>query len=147
MVLEIDLKPTSKKLKQFGGIACLALLLIAGWIYWQGSIFWTELSPQARSLTPPILATLGILSGLFSLVAPLANRPLYVALTLLSFPIGFVLSHVLLALIFYGLLTPVGLFFRIVGRDPLERRFDPEATSYWTNYTRVKDKKSYFSQF
>lgn len=41
------------------------------------------------------------------------------------------LSPVVLALIYFGVVTPVGLLRRAFGTDPLARRFDPEARSYW----------------
>ena len=82
-----------------------------------------------------------------SLLAPAANRPLYVALVLITYPIGVVLSHVLLAVVFFGVITPVGLFFRLVGRDPLRRRFDPQAESYWVPYRPPDSMERYFRQF
>lgn len=37
----------------------------------------------------------------------------------------------LMLLIFYGLFLPVGLIFRLFGRDPLDKRPDPTMSSYW----------------
>ena len=60
---------------------------------------------------------------------------------------GQVLSHVVLAVLFYGLLTPIALFFRLIGRDPLKRRWEPEQKSYWVDLPEAFDKKDYFRQF
>ena len=49
--------------------------------------------------------------------------------------------------LFFFMLTPVGLFFRLTGKDPLHRRFDPEASSYWTDPRPRRGKESYFRQF
>ena len=49
----------------------------------------------------------------------------------IAWPIGMVVATVLLAVIYYGLFTPVALIFRLTGRDKLERKLLPEATSYW----------------
>ena len=38
----------------------------------------------------------------------------------LAFPIGWTVSQVMLALMFFGLFTPIGLVFRLIGRDPLQ---------------------------
>ena len=38
----------------------------------------------------------------------------------LAFPIGWTVSQVILAVMFYGLFTPIGLVFRLIGRDPLQ---------------------------
>ena len=49
----------------------------------------------------------------------------------LTMPIGMVVSRVLLGALFSGLFTPVGLFFKLIGRDALARRYAPEQASYW----------------
>ena len=46
------------------------------------------------------------------------------------FPIGWVVSHLLLGVVYFLVLTPIGLTLRALGRDPLERRFDQSASSY-----------------
>jgi Saxitoxin biosynthesis operon protein SxtJ len=145
-MIELDLRPDASKLRQFGGIAFVALGLLAAWSYWKSSLFGIELG-ASRLGWVGVLSALGAFSGLMSLLAPGANRPLYVALTIASFPIGYVLSHVALAIIFYLVLTPLGLVFRLLGRDPLERRFEPEAETYWVARTKKRDKECYFSQF
>ncbi len=47
-------------------------------------------------------------------------------------PIGWTISHVPIAALYYLVVTPIGLAMRPFGRDPLARRFDPDAQSYWT---------------
>ncbi len=42
-----------------------------------------------------------------------------------------VLSPLLIIVLFYGVVTPVGLVMRAVGKDPLRLRRDPQASSYW----------------
>ncbi len=93
------------------------------------------------------LVAIGILSGLFSLLAPRANLPLYVGTTLFAFPIGFVLSYVILGTLFYLVITPVGLLVRLAGRDPMGRRFARDASSYWVDARSARSKESYFKQF
>ena len=73
-------------------------------------------------------------------------RAVYRALTLLTFPIGWVISHVLLALVYYLLLTPIGLLLRATGRDPLQRRLDPEAETYWIEREGDRPANTYFRQ-
>ena len=48
-------------------------------------------------------------------------RLIYVGWMVLAFPIGWTVSQVMLALMFFGLFTPIGLVFRLIGRDPLQR--------------------------
>jgi hypothetical protein len=40
-------------------------------------------------------------------------------------------SPVVLAVMFYLLVAPIGLLWRVLGKDPLRLRFDPRAASYW----------------
>jgi hypothetical protein len=64
-----------------------------------------------------------------------------------AYPIGWVMSHVLLGIIYYGLFTPVGRLMRLFGYDPMERRFDGAAASYWVEREPIRDPSSYFRQF
>ena len=77
----------------------------------------------------------------------LSNKTRARSLTAVSLPIGFVVSHIVMAVMFYVILTPVGLVFRLIGRDPLQRRFDRQAASYWVPRERVTDPRRYYRQF
>ena len=131
MLVSLQLRPSDRQLRQFGWIAAAALPALA--------FLWD------RGLLP--LLALGVVSLLFALVWPAGNRPLFIAMSLVSYPIGFVVSHVALAIFFFGILTPVGLLFRLLGRDPLARRFEPDRPSYWVELPKITSKKDYFKQF
>ena len=92
-------------------------------------------------------AALGTIAALFSLVAPRANRVLYVGLTLLAFPIGFVLSYVIMGTLFFLIIGPIAVLFRLLGRDPMQRGYDPKASTYWLKAPQARDKESYFHQY
>ncbi len=66
---------------------------------------------------------------------------------MLAFPIGWVISHVILALVFYGLFTPLALVFRLIGRDALVLRRSPSARGYWQPRPQVTDPRRYLKQF
>ncbi len=68
-------------------------------------------------------------------------------LSVVAFPIGFVVSHVVLAVLFFGILTPVGLTLRLLGRDLLDRGFEREKKSYWVDLPQSIQKRDYFRQF
>ena len=63
-----------------------------------------------------------------------------------TYPVGFVISHVVLALVYFLVLTPIGLTMRLFGHDPLSRKFDPGARSYWKPRHETKPTESYFNQ-
>lgn len=73
-------------------------------------------------------------AGLFLVVALAAPRilsPLNRVWTALGIAIGRVTNPVITAVIFFLIFTPVGFVMRMMGSDPLRRRLDQEATSYW----------------
>jgi hypothetical protein len=145
-MIEIDWQPDERTLRQFGGIAFVGFLLIAILAWKEWLVFSFGLG-SARTLVAGAFAGLGVLSGLFSLVAPRANKPIFLGLTLLSYPIGFVLSYVIMGFLFFGLIMPLGLVFRLIGKDPLNRRFDRAAATYWSDPRPRRGKESYFRQF
>jgi hypothetical protein len=64
-----------------------------------------------------------------------------------TLPIGFVISLILMSVFYFGLITPVGLVFRLIGRDVLSRKFDPKASSYWVPHEQASKPERYFQQF
>ncbi len=81
-------------------------------------------------------------------VIPSFMRLVFVGMSYLAWPIGFVVSHVVLAAVYYLVLTPIGLLMRVFGYDPMARRFDREAASYWhERATAGSEAKRYFRQF
>lgn len=46
-----------------------------------------------------------------------------------------VVSPLVLGLIFFAVFAPVGIFMRLIGRDAMNRAWDPAAKSYWTDRT------------
>lgn len=145
-MIELDLSPDRRKLRQFGWLALLLLSALAGWAYWRGHLIGLDLGDRAESIATT-LGTVGGISGLFSLVWPTGNRVLYTILTLVAYPIGTVIGYTILLILFYLFLTPVGLFFRATGRDALHRRLDPSAATYWVEHRTPADLSRYFRQF
>jgi len=145
-MVEIDWNPDDRTLRQFGWIALAGFGFIAVIAWYEKLVFAMGLG-AARPWVAGIAAALAVLSALFSLVAPQANRPIFVGLAVLTFPIGFVLSYVIMGTLFYGLFAPVAILFRLTGRDPMHRRYDPDARSYWSDARPPRSAASYFRQY
>jgi hypothetical protein len=145
-LIEIDWRPPRRTLRQFGLVALVGFGGLAACAWFERLVFTFGLG-AARPWVAGGLAALGLLAAACSLVRPEANRPLYVGLSLAAWPIGFVVSHLILAAIFYGVILPVGLGLRLAGRDPLARRFDRGAGSYWVEARPERPRSSYFKQF
>jgi hypothetical protein len=134
---DISLKPDSKTLQRFAGIC---LLFFGTLTVWQG------LFRENMGLALLFSAVaLGV--GLTGLIWPQAVRPVYVGWMIAAFPVGWTLSLLLLAILFYGVFTPMAVLFRLAGRDALCRRPDPDRNSYWTMKPAAADPVSYFRQF
>jgi len=145
-LVEINFNPDTKTLRQFGVIAFIGFGILAALAYYERLIFSFGLG-DARMTVVAIFAAIGSVALLFSLVAPKANRILYVGLTLLAFPIGFVLSYVIMGTLFFLIIGPIAVFFRLFGKDPLHRTYEPSAPTYWQPAKPARDKESYFHQY
>ncbi|MGI9239766.1 MAG: SxtJ family membrane protein [Verrucomicrobiales bacterium] len=91
------------------------------------------------------LSALGVI-GTYYLV-PAWRRPIFTAWLALVFPLGWLLSHLLLSLVFYCVVFPIGLMLRVFRYDPLRRRLDPTAVSYWLKRDPPAAPKRYFRQY
>jgi hypothetical protein len=54
---------------------------------------------------------------------------------------------VALAVLYYLVFTPVAVAFRLMGRDALDRKFDPQAASYWEAHNPDRGAAGYLRQF
>ena len=145
-MIEINLRPDEATLRQFGWIALVGFAFLAAIAWFEVLIFAFGLG-EARPIVAGVFAGLAVVSALFSLAYPKANLPIYVGLTIVSYPIGFVLSYVIMGTLFYVLISPVAIFFKLTGRDAMNRRFDPEATTYWVDPRPSRGPESYFKQY
>jgi len=73
-------------------------------------------------------------------------RRVYVGLSYATYPIGYAVSTLVLVLLYYATLTPLGLILRVCRYDPLHRRSDPAAPSYWRKRSGPRRPESYFRQ-
>lgn len=137
-IVEINWQPTRTDLRVFGGGLAVFCAVIGVLLYRGDGRF---------GIVEGLLAGTAGLAVVISLFAPQSLRPVYFAFVVVAFPIGWVLSHVLLAVVFYGVFTPIGLVMRLLGRDPMQRRFDSQADSYWAPHDPPKSPEDYFRQF
>jgi Saxitoxin biosynthesis operon protein SxtJ len=129
--------PTSQRtLRQFGGLWLLFFGALASWQ-------WFVRGHQGPAV---VLGGVGAVIGALGLLRPEVIRPLFAGLTLLTFPIGWVVSRLLLAVLFYGVFTPVGAFFRLIGRDALSVRPRGDQKTYWVHKPTASDVRSYLRQ-
>jgi hypothetical protein len=81
---------------------------------------------------PARIWALGIGLGLIILavIAPRSLKQTHRVWMRIGHALGWVNTRVLLGVIYYGLLTPMGITMRLFGWDPMRLRFEPKRTSY-----------------
>lgn len=137
-MIEINWNPKKKELRTFGiaALAAAALLSLLLYLLKHPAIHWIV-----------IINSLGIIVFLCSLVSARVTRIIYLGMTLLTYPIGFAISFLILAAFYFLIITPVGFVFRLTGKDPLLRNFDHSAKSYWLKRQPPDKLERYYHQF
>ena len=136
-LLEINRNPSRRDLAWFGVVLMLFLAVVGAMI---GRALHSDV---ARN----VLWGAGIVFAIAYYAVPPLRRPMFVGWMYAAYPIGWGVSHVLLGLVYFGVVTPIGLLMRAVGHDPMARRFDRSAPTYWIARKPVTDVKRYFRQF
>ena len=132
---DVTRPPTPKALRQF---SALCIVVFGGLWAWKAA------HGQAGRASV-ILAIAGGVVGVLGLVRPPFVRWIYTAWMAVAFPIGWVVSRAMLAILFYLVITPIALIFRLSGRDVLRLRRRREE-SYWTPKPRATSADTYFRQ-
>jgi hypothetical protein len=68
-------------------------------------------------------------------------------LTIITFPIGVVVGEVVMMAIYFAVFLPIGMIFRLMRRDALERGIDKSAPTYWQPKKQPAKVDSYFRQW
>lgn len=137
-LIKLNTNPTHRELRQFAGIWLPAAMTVLAWI--------AESKFDSPRVAIGILAVAGALA-ILGLIWPAVVRVVWIAWMVAAFPIGWVVSHLLLVGIYYLCITPIGLMLRLFGIDPMQRKFDHTSKTYWVAREPNTDKSSYFKQF
>lgn len=114
-----DIRATTKEARKFGLTIGLFLLALSGFLFWKG-----RPSSQAVALAGGAFALLG-------LAAPILLKPIYKVWMTFAVVMGFIMTRVILSVLFYAIFTPVSVVARLLGRDLLGERLDDGAATYW----------------
>jgi hypothetical protein len=131
-----QLKTGDRDLRMFG-------LVVGGVFVALGLLFWL----RHKAHYPWLLAPGGLLVVLGA-VWPRTLKEVYLAWMSLAFVLGFVISHVILTVFFFLVITPIGLIARCFGKDFLSLKLDRRAATYWIQRERkAKSTAEYERQF
>jgi hypothetical protein len=130
------IKETKKELRKFGltvgsVLAAIAILLL----YFE--------KPSAI-----YFAVIGGLLILFGALFPQLLKPLNKIWMSLAIILGFIMSRVILTVLFYLVLTPIAILAKIVGKKFMVLKYDKSAETYWEKRTNIHKKQiDYERQF
>ncbi|MBN2120403.1 MAG: hypothetical protein JW734_05055 [Candidatus Omnitrophica bacterium] len=126
----MSIKSTKKDLRKFGVISAVILLIWAGIFFRQnkGFYFWFFIA--------------SFLALLLAIIVPAVFKPVFLVLNFLVKAISALVAYFILGIIFYLVITPIGLIVRLFGRDFLDRKFSRKASTYWIERRDIKYDKS-----
>jgi hypothetical protein len=135
---DIPRNPDARTLRQFGGMC----VLFFGGLALYGSLV------KGNVTGPVVFGLAAAAAGVLALVNPMLLSGVFVGWMILAFPIGFVISKLILAAVFLLVFTPVALTFRLIGRDALGLRRKPgKADTYWMPKSQPADPGRYLKQY
>lgn len=120
-----------RALRSFGLTVGAVLILVALILYWRHD--WT-----ARPAEVWLAAAGGVLI-ILGAAAPQILKPVQKVWMALALVLGYVMTRVILTIVFFGMMLPVGLLRRVFSGDPMHRAVDPHETSYWMKKTYPDD--------
>ena len=130
-----DIKSTKKELKQFSIVIGIVFVLIGFYqfSFTNNSGFYSFSS--------------GLLILIIGHLVPKVLLPFQKLWMIFSVIIGWIMSRVILTILFYFVMSPIGLFLRIMGKDILNKKLDTSSTTYWISKTKNTDINRYSKQF
>ena len=141
---EINWKPDGAELRKFAISLMIGFPIIS-------IVFFLVKWAKGGELPEPrfffLLGGIGAAVGLVSFLVPPIAKILYPVWYGLAACIGIVLANLLFTLLFYVLFGPLGLFMRLIGRDPLNLKFKRGTASYWVDAPPPRPATHYFRQY
>jgi saxitoxin biosynthesis operon SxtJ-like protein len=110
---------SARQLRSFGFIVAGGFAVIALW-----PVVWRHGSVRTWAL---ILSTALAVSAI---VLPSALRPVHRVWMVLGEVLGWVNSRIILSVVYYLVIVPLGTARRLFGSDPMRRNFEPDADTY-----------------
>jgi len=130
------IKESQKDLSKFG-LTVGGVLLAIGLV-----LFYFE-KPAAI-----YFAVIGGFLILFGALFPKVLKPLNKIWMSLAIILGFIMSRVILTILFYLILTPIAILAKLVGKKFMVLKFDKSANTYWEKRTNISKKQiDYDRQF
>jgi len=133
---DVTRPPSTRVLRQFAALWLVCFLALAA-VRWYGG---------KQGAATVVMGSAAVLIGVPGLILPAVMRPIYTGWMIAVFPIGWTVARIVLSAVFYVVVTPIGLLFRMLGRDVLHRRRASRST-YWTEKPQARAAADYLRQY
>ena len=135
----MDIDTSSRKEQRNFGIVMAVAIAVLGLIRW--AIHGGGPLPMPFFYVAAVFLALGLL-------APRVLQPVLVVWLKFALAVNWVMTHLLLTVAFLGIITPMRVILRLLGKDPLNRAWDHEAPTYWEEPDdQPTEFQRYFNQF
>ena len=114
-----NIKSEKSDLRNFGIIVGIILLIISGFLFWK----------EKESFQ--IFLAIGITLFFTAIAIPVVLKPVYWIWMIFAIILGWFMTRVILSLLFYIVITSIGLTSRLFGKEFLKLSWDKSETSYW----------------
>lgn len=128
--------PSKKELRKFGRAMLIGFAVIGLLVAW-----------RRHGIGTPTLTLWNIGAALaVAAVVPVLGKFAYLVVYVATGIVGFVISRIVLTVIFFLLFTPLGFLLKLTGKDFLHSRRNQAGTE-WIAHPGVRDRKSFYHQF
>ena len=124
-----------KELRNFGILIGVILLGVSTYYYFRNED------------TFKLFLVLGIILWVVSLTVPSMLKMFYHPWMIFATVLGWVMTRVILSILFYTVLTPIGVLARVFGKSFIELKWDNSQKTYWNDKKDVRLKNGYEKQF
>lgn len=131
-----NIKSGRSELRKFALTMGIVLALLGGLIWWRGKDYYYYFLGVAAAFI------------LIGATVPFLLKPIHKFWMTLAVLMSWVMTRVILCLLYYLGLTPIGFLAKLFGKDFLGLKFNKNTTqSYWIPKEKVKDRNNYEKQF
>ena len=114
-----NIKSEKNDIRKFGLIIGAVLIAIVMLLIWK------------EKQSYDILMIFGVVLCVTSLILPVILKPFYFVWMTFAVILGWIMTRVILSLVFYGIITPIRLFSRLVGKEFLNLKLNKKENTYW----------------
>lgn len=120
---------TEKDLKKFGITIGLVLIVVTLVMIYYSNYYY------------PYAGILGLTLIILAYTFPVGLLPLQKVWMSLAIVLGYISTRIILSLLFYLVVTPIGLTARLFGKDFLDEKIQKDKKSYWNYREKIPYKK------